>query len=112
VSIAVECVAKRTIRKMYVVGSRTRKEDEPPIDPRKPLENIDVWFSPARGDWLMDYKQHAQRELDLLTSSRVHVDEHYCQLELEEEDGTFAIVCREHPKPAAKPVGSVDSDPT
>jgi hypothetical protein len=68
--------------KVSVVGYRTRKEDEPPIHPRKPWENIDVWFSPHRGDWLMDYKELAQRELDLLASRRVHVNEHYCQLEL------------------------------
>jgi hypothetical protein len=58
---------------------------------------MDVWFSPQRGDWLMDYKEHAQRELDLLASGRVHVDEHDCQLELEEENGTFAIACKNHP---------------
>jgi hypothetical protein len=41
----------------------------------------------------------AQKELDLLNSWRVHISEHYCQFELEEEDGTFAIVCRDHPEP-------------
>jgi hypothetical protein len=83
--------------KVYVVGFRTRGEKESLVDPRKPWENVDVQYSPKRGDWLMPYREHAQRELDLLTSMRVHLHEHYCQLELEEEGGTFAIVCRDHP---------------
>ncbi len=83
--------------KVYIVGYRTRGEDEPLRDPRRPWENVDVQFSPKRGDWLMDYRENAQRELDLLTSMRVRVHEHNCQLELEEENGTFAIVCIDHP---------------
>lgn len=83
--------------KVYVVGYRTRGEDESPRDPLRPWEKVDVQFGPKRGDWLMDYKENAQRELDILTSMRVHVKEHYCVLELEEEDDTFAIVCKDHP---------------
>lgn len=83
--------------KVYIVGYRTRKENEPPADPLKPWENVDVQFSPKRGDWLIDYKENAQLELDLLASMRVHVKEHNCRLEIEEEDGTFAIVCTDHP---------------
>lgn len=47
----------------------------------------------------MDYEEEARRELDLLASMRVHVKEHYCQLELEEIEGKFAIICTEHPEP-------------
>jgi hypothetical protein len=83
--------------KVYVVGYRTRAEGEPLRDPRKPWETIDVQVSSKRGDWLMDYRENAQRELDMLASMRVHVGEHYCVLELEEEDGTLAIVCKDHP---------------
>jgi subtilisin-like proprotein convertase family protein len=82
---------------MYVVGYRQRREVEPLVDPRRPWENVDVQFSPIRGDWLMEYNDEAQRELGLLTSLRVRVNDHYCQLELEEKEGTFAIICREHP---------------
>lgn len=85
--------------KVYVVGYRQRRENEPLINPPRPWDNIDVQFSPKRGDWLMEYKEEAQRELDLMLSMRVHVGAHYCQLELDEEDGKYAIVCREHPEP-------------
>jgi hypothetical protein len=85
--------------KVYVVGYRTRKEDEPPIDPLKPWEAVVVGFSPKRGDWLIGDKEFAQRELGILITGRVHVHDHYCHFELEEEDGKFAIVCREHPEP-------------
>jgi hypothetical protein len=37
--------------------------------------------------------------IDLLTSMQLHVKEHYCQLELEEEEGTFSIICKKHPEP-------------
>jgi hypothetical protein len=87
--------------KIYVVGYRQRGETDPKIDPLRPWENVDVQFSPNRGDWLMEYKEEARRELDLLTSMRVHVKEHYCQLELEEMEGTFAIICTEHPESPA-----------
>lgn len=87
--------------KVYVVGYRQRKEDEPPIDPLRRWENVDVQFSRKRGDWLMEYREEAQRELDLMTSMRVHMGAHYCQLELDEEDGKFAIVCNDHPEPIA-----------
>ena len=58
-SIAVESLAKSDIMKMYVVGYRTRKQDEPYIDPQRPWDNVEVQFSPKRGDWGMDYKEHA-----------------------------------------------------
>lgn len=89
--------------KVYIVGYRTRGENEPLVDPRKPWENTDVQFSPVRGDWVMDYKEYAQRELDILSSMRVRMNEHYCQLELEEEDGAFAIICRDHPPLVSRP---------
>jgi hypothetical protein len=73
------------------------------VDSRKPRENSDVQFSATRGDWVMDYKENAQRELDIMLSMRVHVNEHSCHLELEEEDGTFAIVCRDHPPLVSRP---------
>jgi len=85
--------------KMYVVGYRQRGENEPKIDPLRPWENVDVQLSPNRGDWLMEYQEEARRELDLLASMRVHVKEHYCQLKLEEIEGTFAIICTEHLEP-------------
>ena len=87
------------IMKMYVVGYRQRRENEPKIDPLRPWENIDVQFSPNRGDWLMNYEEEVRRELDLLASMRVYVKEHVCQLALEEMEGKFAIICTEHPVP-------------
>jgi hypothetical protein len=60
---------------------------------------------PAEGEQLICCNRYAvtgfehQKELDLLSSMRVN--EHYCQLDLEEEDGKFGIVCREHPQPPA-----------
>jgi hypothetical protein len=51
----------------------------------------------------MENIEQAQRDLDMLRIVHIRVGEHYCQLELEEEDGTFAIVCKEHPEPPAKP---------
>jgi hypothetical protein len=92
---------------MYVVGYRTRSENEPAADPKKPWENIDVQFSPRRGDWLLASREWAQRHLDLLTSFRTHVEEHYCHFEIEEEAGTFAIVCRQHPEPTGVYSGSL-----
>lgn len=83
--------------KVYIVGYRQRGEDEPPIDPPHPWENVDVQFSPNRGDWLMDHREQAQRELDMMRSMRVHVGTHYCQLELDENGGDYAIVCNDHP---------------
>jgi hypothetical protein len=83
--------------KIYVVGYQQRKVDEPLRDPLRPWENVDVQFSPDRGDWLMGSEYEALRELELLNSMRVHVNEHACQFEIEEEDGTFAIICRTHP---------------
>ena len=82
--------------KVYVVAYRRRKDDEQSVGPLR-RDNTDVWFSAKRGDWLLPHQEYAQREIDLLTSWRVHVNEHYCQFELEEESGTFAIVCRDHP---------------
>jgi hypothetical protein len=86
--------------KVYVVGYKTRPENEPPVDPSKSRQNIDVGFSQKRGDWLFNDRGWAQQHLDSLASKRVHVGEHYCRLEIEEEDGTFAIVCMEHPEEA------------
>ena len=84
--------------KMYIVGYRQRGKDEPPTDPLRPWGNIDVQFSPTRDEWIMESAFEAQRELDLMASMRVHVGAHDCQLELEEEDGKYAIVCKEHPQ--------------
>jgi hypothetical protein len=69
------------------------------MDRRNPLENTDVEFSPKRGDRRTEYREFAQKELDLLNSWRVPISEHYFQFELEEEDGTFAIVCRDDAEP-------------
>ncbi len=85
--------------KMYIDGYRQRREGEPLVDPRRPWENVDVQFSPNRGDWLMECNEEAQQELGLLISLRVHVNDHYCQLELEKKEGTFAIICSKHPDP-------------
>lgn len=87
--------------KVYVVGYRTRKEDEPPVDPLKPWEAVVVRFSHKRRDRLIGDKEFAQRELAILISGRVHVHDHYCHFELEEEDGKFAVVCKMRPKTAS-----------
>jgi hypothetical protein len=84
--------------KVYVVRYWPRPQDEPPVVPQKPCEKIAILFSAKRGDWLLASREWAQRQIDRLVSFRVHVGEHYCQFELEEEAGTFAIVCKEHPE--------------
>ena len=91
--------------KVYVAGRIQRGENEPPKDPLRPWEDTSLTYSSERGDWLMYYKESAELELDILTKGRFHVNEHYCQFELEEEGGTYAIVCRNHP-PMAEEVRS------
>jgi hypothetical protein len=89
-------IAERDM-KVYIVGFQQREEDPPPTEPGKPWGNVDVFFSSKRGDWLMEDLEYAQRELNLLRSLRVRVGDHFCQLALEEEKKTFAIVCVDHP---------------
>jgi hypothetical protein len=95
-----ECRVKVVIyaaMKVYVVSYWLRPQDEPGA-PQKLWEELDILFSAKRGDWLLASREWAQRQLDRLVSFRVHAGEHYCQFELEEEAGTFAIVCKEHPE--------------
>jgi hypothetical protein len=89
--------------KVYIACVRPREKDVPPSGPAWAPDTHDVWFSSKRGDFLMENIEQAQRDLDMLRIVHIRVGEHYCQLELEEEDGTFAIVCKEHPEPPAKP---------
>jgi len=82
--------------KIYVLGYKTMPDER--LDPKKPWDNIDIWYS-KEPEWLMDYREEAVRELDMLTQMRPHVQEHYCDLELEElTDSKFAIFCKVHPK--------------
>jgi len=83
--------------KMYVTGYKQRDEGQPLVDPSKPWEDVDVRFTPKRGDWLMNDRGWAERELELINSMRVRSKEHFCRFEIEEEEGQFAIVCTEHP---------------
>ena len=83
--------------KVYVAGRLPQEETEFPKNLLKPGEDTALTYSYERGGWLMYYKESAELELDILTKGRFHVNEHYCQFELEEEGGMFAIVCRDHP---------------
>jgi hypothetical protein len=83
--------------KVYVAGQLLQDDAAFPRDRVKPGEDTALTYSYERGGWLMPYKEAAELELEILTKGKFHVREHYCQFELEEVDGTFAIVCQNHP---------------
>jgi hypothetical protein len=82
--------------KIYVLGYKSKPEER--LDPKRPWENIDIWYS-KEPEWTMDYREEAVREFEMLTKMRPHVQEHFCDLELEElPDSKFSIFCKDHPE--------------
>jgi hypothetical protein len=90
------CVVAYQSMKMYVWHYGPHEEGLPLAEPRVPGENYDITFSTERGGLLMNDIVSAQYELEALTRMRVHSGKHFCHFELEEEEGVFAIVCKEH----------------
>jgi hypothetical protein len=83
--------------KMYLVAYWPRPEQETPRAGPRLGNDHDFQFSSKRGDGLKFDELDAQRELTTLHQFQVRVNEHLCHFELEEEEGTFAIVCKDHP---------------
>jgi hypothetical protein len=83
--------------KVYVAWVVPREPDAEPSGPPWASATHTVWFSSKRGDLILDNESDAQRELDILIPMDIRAGEHHCTLELEEEGGKFAIVCRSHP---------------
>jgi hypothetical protein len=82
--------------KIYLVAYWPRPEQE---TPRKGpgLDNYDFQFSSERAKGLKFEALDAERELITLRQFQFRVNEHLCHFELEEEEGTFAIICKDHP---------------
>jgi hypothetical protein len=88
---------------MYIVGWK----DRPQIDPLRPWEKFDVFYCPKPK--LEFTYEWATKHLSWLQAEKVHVGEHFCELNVEcVGDGKYAIACDNHPKPPALPVPERD----
>ena len=93
---------------MYVRAYEPRRQEDEIAQPetindwRRPRDTHDIYYSP-KPVWMVEGREWALAELQLLHSMRVHVGPHYCELELEEsEPGKFAFICNSHPEPKAQ----------
>lgn len=86
--------------KIYLTSYRLRKEFAEAAKAGNPMperDNYDVVFT-REPKWTFPDRAWAETELRIVQGMSVHVGNHYCHLELEEcEDGSFALVCNEHP---------------
>ena len=86
--------------KIYVTGFRPQPEHEEALKSGKaiPGDTHDVSYN-VEPRWTFPRKELAESELKILQDMWVHVDDHYCQLQVEQVgDEEFAIVCTDHPR--------------
>jgi hypothetical protein len=79
---------------MYILGWKEKTQ----IDPLRPWEKFDVFYGP--NPKLEFTYEWATKRLSWLQTEKVHVGEHFCELDVESVgDGKYAIACSNHPEP-------------
>jgi hypothetical protein len=82
--------------KVYVNYYGETPEAERPRDPLRPGEIYDIQFN-REPVWRIEGREEAEWRLNELRSMQVHVNQHCCDLEIEElPEGQFAICCANH----------------
>jgi hypothetical protein len=86
--------------KVYVRGFVVKPDFKDAVKAGKavPADCYDIYYDGDPRHWQFLDPQMGEAELRTLQSMHIHVESHYCRLELEEfQPGTFAIVCPDHP---------------
>jgi len=88
--------------KIYVTGFKESAEYKEAVKSRKPVsaeDSHDISYN-VEPYWTFPEKKLAESELRILQQIRIHMGNHYCQLEVEQVgEEKYAMFCNDHPEP-------------